>query len=51
MVEYIEPAWCEECENFGDSDMGGEGVCLAKDESTWYGAPACDEFVLKGGEG
>lgn len=50
MAEYIEPAWCEECDNFCDSDMGGEGRCREKDEPTWYGAPACGEFVIKGGK-
>ena len=49
MAEYNEPLWCEECEHFGYSDMGGEGYCKKKDAPTWYGEPACNEFVLKGG--
>ena len=48
MDEYNELLWCEECEFFGDSDMGGEGYCKEKDEPTWYGCPACKKFRLKG---
>ena len=51
MGECNELLWCEECDYFVDSDMGGEGYCKIKDEPTVYCSPACFEFEMGGCEG
>lgn len=39
-----EPLRCEECAHFGDTDMGGEGVCKADGKVAWSECPACRRF-------
>ena len=34
--------WCEDCNYFGNADMGGEGQCSVYEKYTWYGCDATD---------
>lgn len=47
--EAPDPLWCEDCEHFGDVDMGGEGRCDVDGHDTWYACLICEKAKLKGG--